>query len=47
LVAALVQQRFRLALRRYRLARQDSGWCLSAAAFRPPAADPRQLSLFD
>ena len=46
-VAALLQQRFRLALRRYALARQDSGWDLSAAAFRPPAADPRQLSLFD
>jgi hypothetical protein len=46
-VAALLQQRFQLALRRHGLQRQDSGWNLSAAAFRPPAADPRQLSLFD
>jgi DNA repair photolyase len=46
-VAALLQQRFRLALRRHGLSRQDSGWCLSATAFRPPAADPRQLSLFE
>lgn len=46
-VAALLQQRFRLALRRHGLARQDSGWQLSADAFRPPAADPRQLSLWD
>jgi DNA repair photolyase len=46
-VATLLQQRFRLALRRHGLARQDSGWSLSAEAFRPPAADPRQLSLFD
>jgi DNA repair photolyase len=46
-VAALLQQRFRLALRRHGLDRQDSGWCLSTTAFRPPAADSRQLSLFD
>jgi DNA repair photolyase len=46
-VADLLQQRFRLALRRHGLARQDSGWALAADAFRPPAADPRQLSLFD
>lgn len=46
-VAALLQQRFRLALRRHALARQDSGWQLSAKAFRAPAADPRQLSLWD
>lgn len=46
-VAALLQQRFRLALRRHALARQDSGWQLSATAFRAPAADPRQRSLWD
>jgi DNA repair photolyase len=45
-VAELLQQRFRLALHRHGLARQDSGWALAADAFRPPAADPRQLSLF-
>jgi DNA repair photolyase len=45
-VAELLQQRLRLALRRHGLARQDSGWSLSTAAFRPPARDPRQLSLF-
>jgi DNA repair photolyase len=45
-VAEVLQQRLRLALRRHGLARQDSGWPLSADAFRPPAADPRQLSLF-
>jgi DNA repair photolyase len=43
-VAALLQQRFRLALHRHGLARQDSGWQLSATAFQPPAVDPRQLS---
>ena len=45
-VAALLQQRFRLALRRHGLLRQDSGWALSATSFRAPSADPRQLSLF-
>jgi len=51
-VAALLQQRLRLALRRHGLARQDSGWDLSTEAFRQPAAQGqagggRQLSLFD
>jgi hypothetical protein len=46
-VAELLQQRFRVALRRHGLNRQDSGWCLSVDAFRPPAADPRQMLLFD
>ncbi|MCG6940734.1 MAG: PA0069 family radical SAM protein [Thiohalocapsa sp.] len=46
-LAELLQQRFGLALRRHGLERQDSGWNLSADAFHPPAADPRQLSLFD
>jgi DNA repair photolyase len=46
-IALLLQQRLRLALRRHKLHRQDSGWSLSTAAFRPPPADPRQLSLFD
>jgi DNA repair photolyase len=46
-VAALLQQRLRLALRRHGLQRQDSAWLLSTDAFRPPAADLRQLVLFD
>jgi DNA repair photolyase len=46
-VADLLQQRFRLALRRHRLDRQDTGWELSTTAFRPPAAEPHQLPLWD
>jgi hypothetical protein len=50
-VAALLQQRFRLALRRHGLERRDSAWQLSAAGFRPPAVPDangmRQLSLFE
>jgi DNA repair photolyase len=50
-VAELLQQRLRLALKRYGLTRQDSGWALDATRFRRPAihgsAGARQLSLFE
>ena len=46
-VADLLQQRFRLALRRHRLCRQDSGWDLTTEHFRAPALPGQQLRLFE
>ena len=46
-VAQLLQQRFRLALRRYGLDRQDSGWELCSDRFRRPALPGQQLTLLD
>jgi DNA repair photolyase len=46
-VAELLQQRFRLALRRHRLRRQDSGLDLTTDHFQPQAAPGQQLRLFD
>ena len=46
-VAELLQQRFRLAIRKQGLSRQDSGWALTANHFRKPVMPGQQLSLFD
>ncbi len=46
-VAELLQQRFRLAIRKQGLSRQDSAWQLSVEQFRRPALAGQQLSLFD
>jgi len=46
-VAELLQQRFRLAIRKHGLSRQDSGWELTTEHFCRPALSGQQLSLFD
>ncbi len=46
-VAELLQQRFRLAIRKHGLSRQDSGWALTTEHFRRPVLSGQQLSLFD